>query len=866
MAQSANPFDQFDAPANAGPQVLIPESGVVTEGREVDLNNSRLTGRRTEQQIRIDAENAARAAESEARQRQALAANMYLKGLRIGANGQPEPIPGWVDPNPAKKTGGNGALDALVNQIKETRRLFREGPGKAQGPAGLRDYLPGSIVPVNGQFDIAASQLEDQAAAAFKVPGMGAQSDADAARIAQSSKPNRFKSDAENEQLFKGLQARVDAMRAAQGLPAAQWDAQTAAAQGQPMQGQQTQGAMMVPSAGTTPPQTPQGPAGYDVGSVAGAPSGGTGGGGNFASAAGVAMAKRLSQAYTKGAGVQELNRLLSDNGFQTFSDPGTIAAIQKRGRLNFAPPVADDTRGTVGRALGGLADSAGGAYAISAADALTAGTLDNIAGGQSGLAMEYARQQYPGASLAGTVTGGALGAAGAEMGLARAGLGAGAAALGGDALYGAAYGAGSTEDGSRLLGAAGGGLGALAGGAAGRGIARGIGSAFRGVQNADAQGLRAAGVPLTTGQALGGVTKGIEDRLSGVPIIGGAVNARRLEGMQGFNRAAFDEALAPVSGPRPVNAQPGWATGGITGEAGIDAAQGVTRQGYDNALNGVSVTRDPQFTADYNGAINQGAQVPRVGPEFEAWSQANLDPLTAQPAYNGATVQDFIQQTRGADFGTDAMGQLVGRSVTGAEDAMRGLVNRQAPDVMPALGRADQAYRQTQVLRDAVNRARNGTRVGETGTFAPSQLADAAAANAKKFGNSQGTTRQPFFNLSRAGQAVLPNSVPDSGTAGRVLTQQALGAAGLGVLGGTGGYAAGGEDTAQALGLGGLATGGALALGGSRLAQRAIVASLMDRYPSMIRAGNGIANRARIGGLFGAPMLAGAGASLATQ
>jgi hypothetical protein len=773
-------------------------------------------------------------------------------GYRFNAAGNLEKIPGGPGD---KKPGGSGALDSLVNQIKETQRLFREGPGQTKGIAGIKDLLPGSLVNTNGQFDVAASQLEDQAATAFKVPGMGAQSDADAARIARSSKPDRFNSDAANEQLFKGLRARVDAMRASQGLPPADWNAQEAAAMAQGVApSQQQQPAAMIPGAGT-PPQPPQGPAGYDVGSVAGAPTGAPSAGGNFASAAGVAMAKKLSDAYTRGAGVQELNTLLADNGFQTFSDPATIAAIAKRGRLNFAPPVADDTRGAVGKVLGSMADSAGGAYAMSAADALTAGTLDNIAGGQSGLAMDYARQQYPGASLAGTVTGGALAAGGAELGLARAGLTAGRAALGGDALYGAAYGAGSTDDGgSRMLGALGGGVGGLAGGMAGRGLARGVGSAFRGVQNADARGLRAAGVPLTTGQALGGVAKGVEDRLSGVPVIGSMVNARRLEGMQGFNRAAFDEGLTPI----------GANTGGLTQEAGIDAAQNATRQGYDTALDGVSVTRDPQFTGDYNGAIAQGSQVPRVGPEFEAWARSDLDPLTAQPQYDGATIQDFIQQTRGADFGNDAMGNLVGRSVTGAEDAMRGLVNRQAPDVMPALGRADQAYRQVQVLKDAVNRARNGTRVGETGTFAPSQLADAAAANAKKFGNSQGTTHQPFFNLTRAGQAVLPNSVPDSGTAGRVLTQQALGAAGLGVLGGTGGYAAGGEDGAQALGLGGLAVGGTLALGGSRAAQRAIVASLMDRSPALVRAGNGIANRARIGGLFGAPMLASGGAYLA--
>jgi len=738
----------------------------------------------------------------------------------------------------AMPVSGQVGRENLQRAINDIKARFAAGPGRTSGIGGLADYLPTTE---NQQFDAAGNAVRGFVGPALGLTGGQLNTEKEAQRAVGPYIPQAGDRDAVIQDKIRRLQGLADAMGANKRAS---------------QSSQQPQVAMMAPGAGTTPPQAPQGPAGYDVGSVAGAPGGGNGGSGNFASAAGVAMAKRLSDAYTKGADVQQLNRLLSDNGFQTFSDPGTIAAIQKRGRLNFAPPVADDTRGTVGRALGGLADSAGGAYAISAADALTAGTLDNIAGGQSNLAMEYSRQQYPGASLAGTVTGGALGAGAAELGLARAGLGAGAAALGGDALYGAAYGAGSTEDGSRLLGAAGGGLGGLAGGAAGRGLARGVGGAFRGVQNADAQGLRAAGVPLTVGQTLGGAAKGIEDRLSGVPVLGGIVNARRLEGMQGFNRAAFDEALAPI----------GANTGGITGPRGIDAAQNATRQGYDNALNGVSVTRDPQFTGDYNGAIAQGSQVPRVGPEFEAWARSDLDPLTAQPQYDGATIQDFIQQTRGADFGNDAMGNLVGRSVTGAEDAMRGLVNRQAPGVMPALRNADQAYRQTQVLKDAVNRARNGTRVGETGTFAPSQLNDAAAANGKRFGGSQGTTRQPFFNLTEAGQSVLPNSVPDSGTAGRLLTQQALGAAGLGVLGGGAGYAGGGEDGAQALGISGLATGGLLAAGGSRVAQRALVASLLDRYPAMIAAGNGIANRARIGGLFGAPMLAGAGSSLTTQ
>lgn len=816
------------APQQGGGSVVAPNP-VQAARQSVDLQGAGLGNQKTAQQIALEAAKVPyaprqAAAETVTAETNAEAARLALQKAQREAV---LPVSGQV---------GRVNLQRAIDDIKAK---FAAGPGRTSGIGGLQDYLPTTE---NQQFDAAGNSVRGFVGPALGLTGGQLNTEKEAQRAVGPYIPQSGDRDAVIQDKIRRLQGLADAMGGARR-------------QGQ-QSGQQSQAAM-IPGAGTTP-QPPSGPEGYNVGTTGGGVSGGSGGGNTFASAAGVAMSKKLSEAYTKGAGVQELNRLLSDNGFQTFSDPATIAAIAKRGRLNFAPPVADDTRGGVGKALGSLADSAGGAYAINAADALTAGTLDNIAGGQSKLAIDYSQQQYPGASLAGTVTGGALAAGGAELGLARAGLGAGAAALGGDALYGAAYGAGSADgpDQSRVLGALGGGIGGVVGNRVGRGVVQGVGGAFRGVQNAEAQGLRAAGVPLTVGQTLGGAAKGIEDRLSGVPVLGGIVNARRLEGMQGFNRAAFDEALAPI----------GANTGGITGPRGIDAAQSATRQGYDNALNGVSVTRDPQFTGDYNGAIAQGSQVPRVGPEFEAWARSDLDPLTAQPQYDGATIQDFIQQTRGADFGNDAMGNLVGRSVTGVEDAMRGLVDRQAPGVMPALRNADQAYRQTQVLKDAVNRARNGTRVGETGTFAPSQLNDAAAANGKRFGGSQGTTRQPFFNLTEAGQSVLPNSVPDSGTAGRLLTQQALGAAGLGVLGGGAGYAGGGEDGAQALGAGGLAFGGLLAAGGSRAAQRALVASLIDRPQVAVRLGTGIANRARIGGLFGAPMLAGAGSQLATQ
>lgn len=839
--EAGNPVSLAQAAPQGGASVVAPNP-VQAQRQGVELGGAQLSNQRTAQQIAIEAARAPYAPRQAAADTTKAEIDAEASRLALEKSRREVAAP---DTNVTKR-------ENLQRAINTMRKAFAAGPLRTKGLAGLTDYLPSDA---NGLADDAGNAAAALIGPALNLSASQLNTPGEVARAVGPYIPQSSDRDARILAKIQRLQGMADSMGGPQRAPQQQ------------MQGQQAQNAMMIPGAGTMPPQPPQGPAGYDVGSVAGAPSGGTGGGGNFASAAGVAMAKKLSDAYTRGAGVQQLNTLLADNGFQTFSDPATIAAIQKRGRLNFAPPVADDTRGAVGKALGGLADSAGGAYAISAADALTAGTLDNIAGGQSGLAMDYARQQYPGASLAGTVTGGALAAGGAELGLARAGLGAGAAALGGDALYGAAYGAGSTEDGSRLLGAAGGGLGGLAGGYAGRGLARGAAGLLRGVQDPSVQLLRAQGVPMTAGQALsqsgrlGAAVKTAEDLTTGLPGVGTMTNARRLEGFEGFNRAAFNEAAAPIA---PVGARPNWATDGVIREQGIDAAQNRVGDAYSNALDNVQLQADLPFTADMRSTLAAGRALPepmagnanytlntRIGNSFDNTG--------------GLTGRDFQQSIRGLRQDASSMADLpyghdFGQVTRQGESGLEGLLDRQSPGTLPAYRAANSAYRNTEILRDAVNRARVGTRVGEPGVFAPSQLADAAAANSRKFGNSQGTTRQPFFDLTRAGQRVLTSKVADSGTAGRVALTAGLTAAG------GGGYATGGaEGAAQGAG-GTLALAGLLAAGGSKVAQRQAVKLLLDRPEMLIRAGNGIANRARIGGLFGAPMLAGGGASLATQ
>lgn len=491
------------------------------------------------------------------------------------------------------------------------------------------------------------------------------------------------------------------------------------------------------------------------------------------------------------------------------------------------------------------------GAATIGAGDMFSFGTLDNFSGNpdMARAVMTGVQQQNPGSFLTGQVAGGILSGVGAEAALGRAGLGQVARMRGGDLALGAGYGGGSADDpgDSRLGGAASGGLFGLAGGMAGRGTARGIGRVARGVTEPAQRLLAERGVPQTVGQLLGGTAKAFEDRIAGLPLVGDRIVARRREGVEAFNRAAFQEALAPIRAT----------TGDAIREVGIDQAQNMVSDAYRNALGGTQVSVDSQFADDLAAAVQRLRAVPRVGEEVTDSVGEIVNPTYFGPGDTlaGTNMQPMMRELRDlrSAYVNDPLGNRVGGGVRQVEDAVAGMFERQAPEVMPALNAANQAFRNEEVLRAAIGNARNGARSHDPGVFMPSQLMDAASQNAAKFGNARGTTRQPFFDLARAGQEVLPSNVPDSGTAGR-LTIPAL-------LAGGGAYNADEGEGAQGAGTG-LATGAAVAALLSapyaRGSRDAILRALLaERNPAVQRIGQELIENDRIAGLLAtAPLL----------
>lgn len=503
-------------------------------------------------------------------------------------------------------------------------------------------------------------------------------------------------------------------------------------------------------------------------------------------------------------------------------------------------------------RMLGDIGMSPVGAALIGAGDTASLGMMDQLFGNpaEARAVMEGVSLENPTSYLLGQIGGGVSTGLGMESLAARGGLSGLRAARAADVAYGAGYGAGSADepDDSRITSALLGGATGLAGGVAGQAAARGVGRAATGINDITRRALDRAGVRMTPGQVFGGAAQRTEDRLSGLPFVGEAINARRAEGIEDFNRAAFDEALAPI----------GATTGGRTGHVGAQAAHDATGKAYRNALGGSEVFPDQQFEADLAQAVGNLRSVPRIGGEVtdEVSRIVNPEYFTGQGSLTGENMQPMLQELRRlrAAYRNDPLGNRVGEAISDIEAAIAGMFERQAIEVMPAYRAADQAYRNVSVLDDAVNKALN-----QTGTFMPSQLGAAARSNTTRYGGKRAAAEgnMPFFDLQQAGQEVLPSKIPDSGTAGRMILPLLAGSA---VGGGTYVTQEGEPVDRASSGLLNASIVAALlsapySRAGSDVIQRAMMA---ERPLALTRAGEVLTDNARIAGLLARPAAVG--------
>lgn len=700
------------------------------------------------------------------------------------------------------------ALTALTNQLRAVR--FRYDRDLAGGPSitSPLEYLP---LPTNRAFDSAAAGLENPFLAAFRVPGVGSQSDAELRSFIRGNVPSASDSDETIEQKLANIENRIQSEIQARGLripgPAAAPPAAPAAA---PREIMDQSGPVI---GGAAPPAAPA-ELSQRTRTVVDPSLRAIGGRVGQMLARGRPDAEILD--YMRGAGIPpestSIGAALSHRRTPQWrawqqQHPGAPYPLGERFYTREVPLSAAE------QGFNAVAQSPVGAYAISAGEGLTGNRLDDLtdlAGGngeQIRRGEDLLRAQRPVSSVAGDISGQALfeALAGRVPG-GRALLATRWGRRGADAAYGAYAGSGSGE-GTDVLGGVTGTVANTFGGMAGRGLQRGAGAALTGVRDPALQYLHQRGVPMTLGQMArvraaqsipARMVAGAEDRLTGLSGPGDIINAARRRGFEGYNRAAFNEGLEPI----------GQNIGPATGGEAIDTMQTLVSGpggAYDRALGGVTVPRDPQFTADYATARIAGEAIPVHGPQIGHALDQALDPRLATAPLSGEEVQAAIQGLR--QEAATYRGQPGGNAAQGAfrnvETALTDLVGRQSPGTMPALNAANRAYRLQQIIQRAVRGAGSNDEL-----ITPAQLRNASIANTTTYGgaNQAASTTRPFYDLTRYGQQVLPSQVPDSGTAGRAMLGQGLLASTGASIGGVRGYAGADEGG----GAGGAAEGAA--------------------------------------------------------
>lgn len=799
----------------------------------------------------------ARADAAAALARSNAAADLYSKGLRIGSNGQPEPIPGWqpIATKPilsaterADAIQGYKSANAIDKLVAQMEQQYKAGPGATKGLAGLQDYFPTTA---NKQFDNTGNAARGHVGTALGFTGGQLNT---ATESAQSVGPYLPQAGDRDEVILDKIQRLKDLASTARdrttailgGVPDANGAVHPVDPNKGMIPGAQSNGGPTTPDWSWSGSPTAVGPGG------GAAPVGSTTKQADIPPQMQAALNAYLSTVPRGQLDAKQfgsfMDSLYEGSGMKQVSRPDYAPFI--KGYNTKGVGVDAKIRGEevpmsgVDQFRNNIVNNPIGAGVANFADNMGFGIPSMLAPEQIGALKE--------AQPVGSAIGQIAGAIGATKGIGAIGsntvgrlapktLGGGARGMFGrglatDATFGGIY--GGTTEGDPLTGALAGTVGSAAGQTIGKGLAKGL----TGGGSAAAAALRSRGIPLTVGQAvnsnglIGRTIKGVEDRLAGFPIVGDMVNARRLEGLKAFN----ESALGDVTGNQVTQ----------TGPEAIDQLRPAVSGMYDRATAGVNVPVGQQLTSDIASAKTLGGTLPPdLAERFGLAMKNRIDPVIDSGQMTGEQFQQMQRALKGyraespkAGFEQDYRDNL--GMVTNALDAnMRA---QGGGSVIAGLDEANGAYRNLKVVEDAVSRARNGTRSGEAGIFTPSQLNDASTASARKFGGTQATTERPFYKLANAGQEVLPSSIPDSGTAGRLSTLALpgiLGGGGLGLdqLGVT-------DDGATT----GLALGALLTAGGTKHAQSALVKAILDRPDLVRRLGAQVGKRQ---GMFGSAL-----------
>lgn len=291
-----------------------------------------------------------------------------------------------------------------------------------------------------------------------------------------------------------------------------------------------------------------------------------------------------------------------------------------------------------------------------------------------------------------------------------------------------------------------------------------------------EAQALVREGVQLTPGQAVGGLAKRMEDMATSAPIMGPAVTAARDRGIESLNRVAANRALRPIG--KTLRADT------VTGnEAIAETADQFSRRYEDIVPKGGLDARDPQLAQDFAAIANITADMTDTTKQQLAnIIKERVTNRITNGLIDGAAFKrieaDLTQKAGQYTKSPDPNQQDIGRALQDVLTGLRESLARQNPAYAKALADTNKGYSRLATLETAAGRAGN---VG--GIATPRQMREAYRAGDKSVrrrATAQGRRPdQPFYD---AAAEIMPSSIGDSGTAGR-LANNPLALGGMGAL-----------------------------------------------------------------------------------
>lgn len=392
-------------------------------------------------------------------------------------------------------------------------------------------------------------------------------------------------------------------------------------------------------------------------------------------------------------------------------------------------------------------------------------------------------QRENPNLRLAGQVVGGVVGPVPGRGLIAKAASklprGAQMARIVGEsAAQSGAYGLGkgdSTSVGERLRNAGSDAALGAAGGALGAGLVRGGARLISPVVDKNVRTLAKAGVVMTPGQRGGRLARFVEQASESIPVIREPIKAAKARGVEQFNRAFINEAMAPIGTqlPKGVN----------SGRAAIEFAQQAEGEAFDKALAKINAPADDILAGELEAIAQRASDMPPdLASSFTYMMKNEIAPLlSGKQQIDGKTLQKVnrLLQSRisGLRKNDDGLKGILADNLDEVRQSVLSLAQRHSGEGASDFLKANEASARLQRVYDAASRPSS-----VEGMFTPSTAASAVArkgygTNARNL--ARGEARMQ--SLADAAKAVLPDTLPNSGTADRAAWITGLGAVGSG-------------------------------------------------------------------------------------